>query len=162
MSIERFEAYDSIPRQDIPKIPLYMDQVISWFSEVLATWAEHENDKPLTKTMINNYVKSRLVAAPEKKKYNAEQLMQLLMIYHLKNVLSLEDIKRLFDLEKDWQAFYEKFFHMEGFLLSELRDDGIFNTIENADVESKRRYALQLALEANIKKKLAEEIIRSL
>lgn len=162
MSIERFQAYESIEQKDIPKIPLYMDQVIGWFSEVLATWVEYDTEKPLTKTMINNYVKARLVAAPERKKYNAEQLMQLLMIYHLKNVLSLEDIKRLFDLEKDWKAFYEKFFFVEDFLLKELREDGIYKTIEQADVESKRRYALQLALEANIKKKLAEEIIRTL
>lgn len=165
MSIEKFKSYQGIPKQEIPKIALYMDQVVSWFEEVLEPWLVAENtkaDKPLTKAMINNYVKAKLVKAPDKKKYSPEQLMQLLMIYQLKNVLSIDDLKLLLSSELTIESIYDDFTQMEVFLLKELRDDGVYKSIENASDEAKRRYAMQLALEANLKKKLSEEIINSL
>lgn len=165
MSIEKFKSYQGIPKQEIPKIALYMDQVVSWFEEVLEPWLVAENakgDKPLTKAMINNYVKAKLVKAPDKKKYSPEQLMQLLMIYQLKNVLSIEDLRLLLSSETGVEAVYDDFTQMEVFLLKELRDDGVYKSIENASDEAKKRYAMQLALEANLKKKLSEEIIHSM
>lgn len=165
MSIEKFKSYQGIPKQEIPKIALYMDQVVSWFEEVLEPWLVAEStktDKPLTKAMINNYVKAKLVKAPDKKKYSPEQLMQLLMIYQLKNVLSIDDLKLLLNSELSVESIYDDFTQMEGFLLNELRDDGVYKSIENASDEAKRRYAMQLALEANLKKKLSEEIISGL
>lgn len=165
MSIEKFKSYQGIPKQEIPKIALYMDQVVSWFEEVLEPWLVAENakgDKPLTKAMINNYVKAKLVKAPDKKKYSPEQLMQLLMIYQLKNVLSIEDLRLLLSSEKGVEVVYDDFIQMEAFLLKELRDDGVYKSIENASDEAKKRYAMQLALEANLKKKLSEEIINSM
>lgn len=165
MSIEKFKSYQGIPKQEIPKIALYMDQVVSWFEEVLEPWLVAENakgDKPLTKAMINNYVKAKLVKAPDKKKYSPEQLMQLLMIYQLKNVLSIEDLRLLLSSEKGVEVVYDDFTQMEAFLLKELRDDGVYKSIENASDEAKKRYAMQLALEANLKKKLSEEIIHSM
>lgn len=162
MSLEKFEKYEGIPINEIPKIPLYMDQVTGWFEEVLDPWGASEKDKALTKTMINNYVKAKLVTAPERKKYNPEQLMQLTMIYHLKNILSIEDLKTLLDSEETVEVVYDKFHILEQFLLGELRDDGVFQTMKKATAEDKRRFALQLALEANIKKKLAEDLISSL
>lgn len=165
MSIEKFKSYQGIPKQEIPKIALYMDQVVSWFEEVLEPWLVAENakgDKPLTKAMINNYVKAKLVKAPDKKKYSPEQLMQLLMIYQLKNVLSIEDLRLLLSSETGVEAVYDDFTQMEAFLLKELRDDGVYKSIENASDEAKKRYAMQLALEANLKKKLSEEIIHSM
>lgn len=164
MSIEKFKNYQGVPKQEIPKIALYMDQVVSWFEEVLEPWLisdQQKSDKPLTKAMINNYVKAKLVPSPEKKKYSPEQLMQLLMIYQLKNVLSIDDLKMLLSAERI-ENMYDDFMQMEQFLLSELRDDGVYKSIENASEEAKKRYAMQLALEANLKKKLSEEIIQTL
>lgn len=168
MSTEKFQNYKGIPNKEIPRIPLYMDQVTSWFDEILADWATTEEDKTLTKTMINNYVKAKLVSAPEKKKYSSEQLMQLLMIYHLKNILTIEDLKKLFQVQPNGKTLvdlnqdYEQFYKLETFLLDELKSDGVFNRLETASEDEKRLFALQLALEANIKKKLAELLIKSL
>jgi hypothetical protein len=168
MSAEKFSNFKGIPSKEIPKIPLYMDQVTSWFDEVLSDWATTEEDKTLTKTMINNYVKSKLVSPPEKKKYNSEQLMQLLMIFHLKNILTMEDLKKLFQVQAngkttvDLNHDYEQFYELECFLLDELKTDGVFSRLETATHDEKRVYALQLALEANIKKKIAEVLIQSL
>ncbi len=168
MSIEKFQNYKGIEEKDIPKIPLYMDQVTSWFDEAISNWAVDEAEKTLTKTMINNYVKAKLVSAPEKKKYTPEQLMQLVMIYHLKNVLTIDDLRVLFrtspngKTDLDLAHYYNQFHEMENFLLDELRSDGVFSRLSSASVEDKRLYALQLSLEANLKKRLAEILIDSL
>lgn len=168
MTNHHLDQVKGVPSAEVPKIPLYMDQVTNWFDVVLAEWSISEEDKTLTKTMINNYVKSKLVSAPDKKKYNTEQLMQLLMIFHLKNILSMDDLKKLFQVQPsgkttvDLKHYYEQFYELEQFLLSELKSDGVFERLETATPDDKRLYALQLSLEANIKKKLAEMLLRSL
>ena len=63
---------------DIPNIDLYMDQVTTFMEKELASSKRHEDDKILTKTMINNYAKNNLLPPPVKKKYYQVQLMKLL------------------------------------------------------------------------------------
>ena len=50
-----------------PNIDLYMDQVTTFMEDNLASTKRHEDDKILTKTMINNYAKNKLLPPPEKK-----------------------------------------------------------------------------------------------
>ena len=82
---------------EVPAIDLYMDQILNLVSEKLKTGSERYWDRQLTKTMINNYSKDGLIAPVKGKKYNREQIMQILMIYTLKNTLSIGEIKRLLD-----------------------------------------------------------------
>ena len=58
---------------DIPNIDLYMDQVTTFMEEQLHSTKRHNDDKILTKTMINNYAKNNLLPPPVKKKYSKEQ-----------------------------------------------------------------------------------------
>ena len=58
---------------DVPGINLYMDQVTTFMDEHLSDSKRHEDDKILTKTMINNYAKNQLIPPPEKKKYTKKQ-----------------------------------------------------------------------------------------
>ena len=60
--------------------------------EQLEACKRYEDDKILTKTMINNYAKNNLLPAPEKKKYSKEHVLTLLFIYYFKNLLSINDI----------------------------------------------------------------------
>lgn len=55
---------------DIPNIDLYMDQVTTFMDEHLRSSKRYEDDKVLTKTMINNYAKNNLLPPPVKKKYS--------------------------------------------------------------------------------------------
>ena len=82
--------------QDIPNIDLYMDQVTTFMDKGLAQYKRYEQDKILTKTMINNYTKAKIFPPPVKKKYSRSHLMLLIMIYHLKSILSIKDIGILF------------------------------------------------------------------
>ena len=53
--------------EEIPDFPLYIDQVVSIIEKSLS-FLKNNDDAIITKTMINNYVKHKLVKAPIKKK----------------------------------------------------------------------------------------------
>ena len=80
---------------DIPSIDLYVDQILNLMSERLSLGSERYLDKQLTKTMINNYSKDGLITPVKGKKYNKEQILQMLVVYTLKGTLSIGEIKRL-------------------------------------------------------------------
>lgn len=80
----------------IPSIDLYMDQVTTFMDTALRQYKRNAEDKILTKTMINNYTKAKIFPPPIKKKYSRMHVMLLIMIYHLKSVLSINDIGTLF------------------------------------------------------------------
>ena len=81
---------------DIPKIDLYMDQVLTFLSERLRrTVRKSEADKLLTKTMINNYVKNKVLIPPVKKKYGRDHILLLMLIYYMKNFLAIDDIRKI-------------------------------------------------------------------
>ena len=66
--MESFSHLDYIKADDIPNIDLYMDQVTTFMNEHLKGSKRYEEDKVLTKTMINNYAKNKLLPPPEKKR----------------------------------------------------------------------------------------------
>ena len=86
---------ESILPEDIPDIGLYMDQVTTLMDTKLAESKRYPEDKIMTKTMVNNYTKNHLLPPSEKKKYSREHVLLLIMIYYLKNILSISDIQNL-------------------------------------------------------------------
>lgn len=95
--MDKLGTIDYIQPESIPSIELYMDQVTSFIDGQLAGSKRHEDDKLLTKTMINNYTKHDLLPPPIKKKYSKEHLLSLIFIYYLKNILSINDIHTLLE-----------------------------------------------------------------
>ena len=91
--------------EDIPNIDLYMDQVTTFMDEHLTHSRRREQDKILTKTMINNYAKNDLLPAPERKKYTREHIMILVFIYYFKGILPLNDIQSIL------KPLGERYFH---------------------------------------------------
>ena len=68
---ERFLAEYRLPEwQDLPQIDLYLDQVIALVNQFLGFFVyDPAEEKLLTPSMVNNYVKSRLIPPPVRKKY---------------------------------------------------------------------------------------------
>ena len=95
--VENLEATNYIGPNDIPNIDLYMDQVTKFLDEHLEQSKRYDDDKLLTKTMINNYTKNQILPPPEKKKYSREHMLNLIFIYYFKNFLGLKDIKSILD-----------------------------------------------------------------
>lgn len=79
----------------IPTIDLYVDQILNLINERLKDGSERYHDRQLTKTMVNNYSKEGLITPVKGKKYDKEQILQMLTIYTLKSTLSINEIKRL-------------------------------------------------------------------
>lgn len=82
-----------IDPDDIPEIDLYMDQLTTFMEDKLNANKRSDDDKTMTKTMINNYTKNNLLPPPVKKKYSREHLLLLVFIYYFKNILSIKDIE---------------------------------------------------------------------
>jgi hypothetical protein len=105
---------------DIPEIDLYMDQVIQLFENKYSGSKRNEEEKVLTKTMINNYAKGKLFFPIKNKKYSKEHIILISLIYQLKGALSISDIKstlggvneKVVKKEIDLEAFYNSYLHI--------------------------------------------------
>ena len=129
----QIRSFDVIEIEDIPNIDLYMDQVTTFMESHLSKTKRYDDDKILTKTMINNYAKNNLLPPPDKKKYSKEHMLILIFIYHFKSILSITDIQALlnpltekyFD-KKDGitiERIYTEVFSMEDSQVEALKDD---------------------------------------
>lgn len=91
-----------LPRwEELPNIDLYIDQVVSLLESYLSNYINEDNGNSITKSMINNYVKHNIIKAPVNKKYNKEHLAYLFVIFILKQVYSINEIKKLISLAID-------------------------------------------------------------
>ncbi|RID81985.1 DUF1836 domain-containing protein [Peribacillus asahii] len=95
--LNQLELESHISLNDIPEIDLYMDQVIQLFENKFNGTKRNEEEKVLTKTMVNNYAKGKLFFPIKNKKYSKEHLILISLIYQLKGVLSINDIKELLE-----------------------------------------------------------------
>lgn len=101
--IEKQVEIFHLPRWDeIPNIDLYIDQVVSFIENHLSNYDNNNNEKKdnkiITKTMINNYVKHEVIKPPVNKKYNREHIAYLFVIFILKQNYSMGEIKKLITL----------------------------------------------------------------
>ena len=98
-------------------IDLYMDQVIQLFESKFADSKRNDEEKVLTKTMINNYAKGKLIFPIKNKKYSKEHLILMSLIYQLKGSLSINDIqvtldginKRIIKEDIELDSFYTSY-----------------------------------------------------
>lgn len=93
--INQLGLEDKITLEDIPDIDLYMDQVIQLFESKFKMSKRNDDEKVLTKTMINNYAKGKVFYPIKNKKYSKRHLILISFIYQLKGTLSINDIKTI-------------------------------------------------------------------
>ncbi len=126
--IRSMQNIDYINPEDIPDIDLYMDQVTTFMDEHLKSSKRFDDDKILTKTMINNYTKNNLLPPPDKKKYTKEHMLLLIFIYYFKNFLAINDIKSVLEPISD------KFFQADdGRNLDSLYKEIVSLELDNVD-----------------------------
>ena len=123
--LNSLDSLEGIRPGEIPNIALYMDQVTTFMDAQLASSRRFESDKVLTKTMINNYAKNKLLPPPVKKKYSPEHMMLLVFIYYFKNILSITDIQTL-----SIKDIYDEIFQMEKEEIASVKED----LLKKADV----------------------------
>lgn len=172
---------DKVELEDIPDLNLYMDQVTNFIDEKLSNLKRNDNDKILTKTMINNYTKQGLLMPSNNKKYSKQHIILMILVYYLKQVLSLDDIKLLFEpilkdmsnIEDDvisLDDIYAIFLELkdnetedfENFISSNIRsvkEKTIEIEKENQNLAQLFLIVIMLVAQANAQKRLAEKII---
>lgn len=132
--LSSLDRAEHIASEDIPNIDLYMDQVTTFMDKRLrSTLRNPEEDKILTKTMINNYAKNDLLPPPVKKKYSRDHIIMLIFIYYFKGILSISDIQALLGpmaenyfqsgKELNLQKVYDEVFSMEASQIESLKEN---------------------------------------
>ena len=173
------KSSNNVNLDDFPEIDLYMDQVIQLFESKLSYTKRNEDDKILTKTMINNYAKGNLLMKIKNKKYTKEHMILIGLIYNLKGSLSLTDIKTMFDPiinafanESDYPLYdvYEAFLKIYDSNLEDLRSSSkkIYNHVQEliqdnkdklGDFEEKFLLICAYVSMSNLYRRMSEKII---
>ncbi|OOM76239.1 DUF1836 domain-containing protein [Clostridium sp. BL-8] len=169
----------NISLDDFPEIDLYMDQVMQLFESKLNYTKRNDDDKVLTKTMINNYAKGNLLMKIKNKKYTKNHLILMSLIYNLKGALSLTDIKTIltpivdsFENDQDYPLYdlYQSFLDIYDLNLKDLDSssneiyDNIKQIINNesnilGDYEEKFLLICAYVSMSNLYRRMSEKII---
>ena len=111
--IDKVSKRSDLKTNDIPTLDLYMDQIMTLFEDNLIDNKRYEDDKIMTKTMINNYSKAKVISPVKGKKYTKEQIIQMLLVYNLKNSLTIQEIKQiltpLYENKMNLEELYNRF-----------------------------------------------------
>ena len=95
----------------LPSLDLYLDQVLLYVNQETASFL-NQNEKLLTASMINNYVKHGYLPKPQKKKYSRHQIARLIVLTICKSVFSISDISQMIEKhlqEADAALLYDRF-----------------------------------------------------
>ena len=178
--LKQFSELDYVHPEDIPNIDLYVDQVTTFIESQLSSLKRDEDEKILTKTMINNYTKNHVLPSPDKKKYSKDHVLTLILIYYLKSFLSIKDIQTLLEpitdkyfgteSELSFYALYEELVAQGNGQSKALIKDVIakYNAMQNAfsdapeeDQEFLRNFGFicMLSFDVYIKKMMIETLI---
>ena len=173
------KSSNNINLNDFPEIDLYMDQVIQLFESKLSYTKRNDDDKVLTKTMINNYSKGNLLMKIKNKKYTKNHLILMGLIYNLKGALSLTDIKTIltpivdsFEKDQEYPLYdiYQSFLDIYDLNLEDLNDSSnkIYENIKHmvntkgetlGDYEEKFLLICAYASMSNLFRRMSERII---
>jgi hypothetical protein len=145
--LDSLSQIDYIKPEDIPNIDLYMDQVTTFMESQLSSSKRYPDDKILTKTMINNYAKNKLLPPPVKKKYSREHLLVMIFIYYFKGILSITDIQSLM------KPITEKYFQNE----DGLNIEAIYNEVFRLEKQQVEKLSKDIVDKYNISRKTFED-----
>lgn len=162
--------------EDLPEYDLFLSQVIDYLNNKF-------HDEKYTKNIIQNYIKSEVISKPEsgkKRGYTKVHIIQLILLSHMRPILTSEEIKKVFSLafndpnsdEDDiisWEKAYEAFSKMQENVFEnfvEFKDDEIQKIAQEFDINEKDEkrimtflIVLSLTAQASAIKKLVKKIV---
>lgn len=80
--------------EEMPRIELYLDQVLELVSQSLSFMCL-PGEELLTGSMVNNYVKQRVIPAPVRRRYTRRHVATLIYVCAFKRVFSISQIRDL-------------------------------------------------------------------
>ena len=177
---KRYTDGSYIKASMLPDLDLYVDQITTFLTRHLAKTIRFEDDKIMTKTMINNYTKNHLLPPPDKKKYSRDHILLMIFIYYFKNFLPISDIKTILgpltdkyfhkNADLNLEAIYTTLFSKEDTFVQEVLENvmkqfhmsaHLFPDAPKADQASLREFTFicMLSLDIYLKKQLIEAIL---
>jgi hypothetical protein len=162
--------------EEIPNLDLYMDQVIQLFENKYIGTLRSENDKVITKTMINNYSKDKVFMQAKNKRYSKEHLILLSLIYQLKGSFSITDIKNAlkpivkqveeekdYPLENFYSTYLKQYEQNVNFFKKDIAERlNVQNELPSTDYESNLLLLISHVTMSNMYRKFAEKILDDL
>ena len=147
---------------EIPTTGLYLEQVTKYINGYL----ENLPNVYITPSMVTNYVKQGLLPKCEKKQYSRDQIMRLILITFGKTVLSMDDLKLLFELQSQtypnevaYNYFLLEFENVNKYIFGindQMENIGTTNTLEkellrNAIISFVHKMYVELTLDSKRK-----------
>ena len=100
-----------LPRwNELPDLDIYMDQVISLISRYFEGYPGCD-EKGITSSMVNNYVKQQIIPPPKNKKYNRIHLAYLIIICIMKNIMPIGLVGQVLQQKTESETDYEKLYN---------------------------------------------------
>lgn len=156
--------------KELPDIGLYMDQVIALLGQYLDFIpVEDQKNKPVTPTTINNYVRLKVMPAPEKRKYYRVHIAYLIMIFTLKQGTSINGIQQLLPAdapEEEVKALYTNYIQrlqdISLFYIEQTRAaaQDLLEQPKEAKEEAIEHFIIQSILMSGFSRILADKLLR--
>ncbi|MBE6087117.1 MAG: DUF1836 domain-containing protein [Clostridium beijerinckii] len=170
----------SVSYEDIPKYDLFLSQVIDYLNDKFV-------DEKFTNNIVQNYTKSEVITKPEdgkKRGYTKMHLVQLVLLSHMRPLLTTEEIKKVFRLAFNeindrsddilsWEETYKTFTqiqkesldnYLDTFISNDDKLEEIIKSFELKDNDKERikifLLVLSLIAEASVIKKLVQKIVK--
>lgn len=152
---------------ELPDFDLYATQIIEIVKKELFFLSIFDEEF-LTKSMLNNYVKNKVIPKPENKKYTREALAKLIVITLLKQIMEISDVKDGMRLQIQNSGGVEKAYNLfcgqieeavRLIFVNNLKTDKTFDlTIKNID---KINIVTNLAALALVSKLMIKKVVSS-
>lgn len=142
--------------EELPVFELYMDQVVILVNKYLAV-LDNGEERVLTPSMINNYVKQKTLPPPIKKRYSRVHVAYLIMICILKQSLSISMIQKILPIEELGENIADVY--MSFIKIQKQKFSNVTEKIKNMyeSEEFSDRLVMEVAINANVHKIVAEK-----
>lgn len=151
---------------EIPDLEIYMDQLTTYLDKRLGFYSREEGTPFVTRSMVNNYTKARLLPPPLAKRYNRVHVMTLALICQLKRLFTIQDLGKLLapvSREEETAGLYRLFLETqrETFARTPELAEELLTNLEGEEDAAKAKAALatQLAVQAQRNLILAEKLL---
>lgn len=178
--LKKVDEFDLPTYKELPSVPLYMEQVITYVNSVLKPLSDKDKNV-LTSFMVNNYVKAKIIDEPDNKKYGKNHLGYLIAISLLKQVLSISEASLLIELDGDISKEDSVLYEFFRLMVHDIIKDETSRMVQRAEKYSKDYYkereegsdeaadvhlrdslgliALRLSIKAAVEKAIAEALL---
>lgn len=152
--------------KDLPDFGIYSEQLVEIVNKALE--AMFDKDNKLTKSMVNNYVKHKIMPSPIKKRYFRNHIVYCIVITVFKNNLSIAEIDggilhelKKSSIEESYNYFCDKIESVMRLIIDILdkQDDPDTKMTATIDVDLDKRNGLTLAIVSVCTKVITQKLL---